>query len=962
MDTTRITPKQQEQLNRATLSLMQALEGGPITEGAEPSALASAGLLETFVQLKEGGAQTPEAVDHAIAAIDRFADRIAQGENPVSTASSPVLVNQAFSDFLRERGRLTSTGSVTAPPPARRPIDPDRIEVTQRGAVLFKGTKGNVAFRLPASAVKDLFAFGGARLGIVPDEPILDLASGRHITEGEGPLYHYFFVVAGMKDSTHFAARADVAPYFDAVLHDSYEGSYQEITEEQVAGSYPKGAATPGFPNLHEELKHWKGFPLEQMRTIHTFDDAGVLDFDDLRIIDRGNGIYSLFEAGTAVGDVDLADYPLPALPTPEVDRSAEGFEQIRHRALIDGEPMIVPISSGSLFTPQETSGHMIFNDGRATIVDPPVNFLEWMEMNRIPLDVVEEVIITHAHVDHFGGLPRLLAHLPRRPVLATDPIVEEQMVRMLSNMQLGRLRPDQIRSLWRSADVRMLEPWKSRTGLWFTFNHSFHSVPAIGYTLMSGDPKHAASRILASYSGDTQIDPAIVSKLRDTVDKETGRPVIASDARMATITMQPWQGMLAGGLSIIDNGALPLHPGLAKVAELSANMAAVAPANGVVIGYHEAPQKVRDAGIRYLGEGLGDAIALADRMGWQPDASPYRTREIVRRAIARDPVLGRHLTDPALMDDLISAGKLIFRRQGERIIEKGAAGDAMYLIVDGTAAIHNGADDAHSPLAVRHAGVVGETALATNAPRTANVTAMTDLYAVRWEANAIAPILTRTGLAATYVDLAQVRRLAAGATERSPVLKGLSASTRDLLHISGRVEALRDGQTLIHEGMRESDIFFLLDGEVAVSAAEGPLAQTPVILGAGDVVGEKALVADEPRSATVRARGDVRVLRLEAAEAKRLMQERSDLGVALVALTAQRTANGHAAHSAERAAAAALVTDEVEERTTYEMLLGEEIDPVDPGMIPPCLQDDLSANIFNGYGAFAYAPMAMLR
>lgn len=67
------------------------------------------------------------------------------------------------------------------------------------------------------------------------------------------------------------------------------------------------------------------------------------------------------------------------------------------------------------------------------------------------------------------------------------------------------------------------------------------------------------------------------------------------------------------------------------------------------------------------------------------------------------------------------------------------------------------------------------------------------------------------------------------------------------------------DQELIFQEGDAGDRLFFIFSGEVALHHRGRPLAT----LGAGDVLGEIALLADTPRTATARAKGDVEALAL---------------------------------------------------------------------------------------------------
>ena len=89
------------------------------------------------------------------------------------------------------------------------------------------------------------------------------------------------------------------------------------------------------------------------------------------------------------------------------------------------------------------------------------------------------------------------------------------------------------------------------------------------------------------------------------------------------------------------------------------------------------------------------------------------------------------------------------------------------------------------------------------------------------------------------------------------PLFAGCSkADLQRIAEIADELD-LGDGATLIREGERGREFLVIVDGTVKVSRKGRKLRE----LGAGDFIGEIALVADVPRTATVTATSPVRLL-----------------------------------------------------------------------------------------------------
>lgn len=96
---------------------------------------------------------------------------------------------------------------------------------------------------------------------------------------------------------------------------------------------------------------------------------------------------------------------------------------------------------------------------------------------------------------------------------------------------------------------------------------------------------------------------------------------------------------------------------------------------------------------------------------------------------------------------------------------------------------------------------------------------------------------------------------------KRSPLFEDLSK--RELAELARHSEdvAVPAGKVLCSEGDTAKEFFVIVDGEVEVTKNGKPLATR----GPGDIIGEIALLANVPRTATVTATTPVRVFVLTA-------------------------------------------------------------------------------------------------
>ena len=83
-------------------------------------------------------------------------------------------------------------------------------------------------------------------------------------------------------------------------------------------------------------------------------------------------------------------------------------------------------------------------------------------------------------------------------------------------------------------------------------------------------------------------------------------------------------------------------------------------------------------------------------------------------------------------------------------------------------------------------------------------------------------------------------------------------------------------GQVIFEEGQLGEEMFVLLEGELVITLEGTPIDR----LEAGSIFGEMALVDDQPRSATVAAVVDSKLLVINEARFVELLRDHPDFGV----------------------------------------------------------------------------------
>ncbi len=142
---------------------------------------------------------------------------------------------------------------------------------------------------------------------------------------------------------------------------------------------------------------------------------------------------------------------------------------------------------------------------------------------------------------------------------------------------------------------------------------------------------------------------------------------------------------------------------------------------------------------------------------------------------------------------------------------------------------------------------------------------------------------------------------------EHIAMLEGVSAAQRQQVLQTGQRRALAQGDVLIRQGSAGEAIHFVLSGELGVTLGE-PTAEPIAVLGAGETVGELAVITGEPASAFVVARAATELVSLDEEAFWELVQTSHPFSVNLIVKLAERLRRNNAT-----------VSTNIEKRRLYE-------------------------------------------
>ncbi|MEN9360847.1 MAG: hypothetical protein RL095_2382 [Verrucomicrobiota bacterium] len=274
-----------------------------------------------------------------------------------------------------------------------------------------------------------------------------------------------------------------------------------------------------------------------------------------------------------------------------------------------------------------------------------------------------------------------------------------------------------------------------------------------------------------------------------------------------------------------------------------------------------------------------GLAQAISDRIPWQlrqilekhagslGGAVTHQIAQLSleqRRKLISSTLLFAEATSDQL-DFLDACFSPVSIKIGDDIIRQGDHGDRLFIIATGHAqvTVEDGAGHAHILATLGPGDFFGETALLTAAPRMATIAALEPMELLSLRTQDFDTFLAshpghRERLVAAIEMLRLVRSV--------PLFQELESSSISQMVRAMHSLEIADGSAIISQGEVDAKTFYIVySGRVEIVRRNDDGSEVKVVeLGKGEYFGEIALLRSIPRTATVRALGECRVLALD--------------------------------------------------------------------------------------------------
>jgi cAMP-dependent protein kinase regulator len=192
----------------------------------------------------------------------------------------------------------------------------------------------------------------------------------------------------------------------------------------------------------------------------------------------------------------------------------------------------------------------------------------------------------------------------------------------------------------------------------------------------------------------------------------------------------------------------------------------------------------------------------------------------------------------------------------GDLVVEQGAAGDAMYIVAEGTVSVSRlGADGECRLLAQLGPGAFfGEMALVSRAPRAAEVRAAGRVVLLRGDRENMEQLARRIPAVGDVLIAFCHARMLENLMRVSPVLAPVPPAKRPDVIARFGTDYRNAGAAIVEEGGAVPGLFLVVSGAVRVTRREGGETLVVAQLGPGDLFGEISLLMQKPATATVTA------------------------------------------------------------------------------------------------------------
>ncbi|MBI3891992.1 MAG: cyclic nucleotide-binding domain-containing protein [Candidatus Wallbacteria bacterium] len=614
-------------------------------------------------------------------------------------------------------------------------LDTTQPIVLPRGGVIFPTSSGWIQYGAVPETIKDTMVLpDGVPQCFVVGPRLFSAERGISLAELEFPAYFNFFV---RKRRTIVICRSKQRSLLEQVIGMSLFGPAQvdPIELQRTAADF--------MPDLGSEMAHFRRNPMMSDQPMMLEDLIELREFDEgsaTAVAGDGTTVVLQDDGGIAILDRGRTRWQWPGEP-PLPSRSPESQGQLKaFRGPLLG---VSVIGSGHGFDPgNRTCGFIVWIQGNGVMVDPPVDWEDWLAGYDINPKQLDTLVLTHCHADHDAGALQKIMQEGRVTVYTTPTVLNGFVTKYSA---LTGVSPEALRDLFDHVPVYAGEPYYLH-GAEATFRYSLHSIPCMGFEL------RLRNRSMV-YPSDTMNKPEEILRLH-----EQG---ILGERRRDELLNFPWHH----DLILHEAGIPPIHTPVEALAGLGEEI------RKRMLLVHVSQKSIPEgSGLQVAPTGLDRTLDLSVQL--LPDQEALATLD----TMARVEIFAQLPVERACMF-LQMASRRHFE-PGQTIIEAGSPGDDFFIILSGLAGVWVDGKERKTFAAY---DFFGEHAILLGTLRTAGVVAKTAVDVFCLTASQFRHLIRGTGIAERLTRLAHQRdRSSWELLAESPVFRGLTANQKN--------------------------------------------------------------------------------------------------------------------------------------------------------------------------------------
>eukprot|EP01103_Thecamoeba_quadrilineata_P015374 TRINITY_DN483_c0_g2_i1.p1 TRINITY_DN483_c0_g2~~TRINITY_DN483_c0_g2_i1.p1 ORF type:complete len:809 (+),score=173.18 TRINITY_DN483_c0_g2_i1:72-2498(+) len=679
-----------------------------------------------------------------------------------------------------------------------------------RGGFVVQTKAGNIQFIMPPETVKDCMKLQieTPEHYVFPDKRF-DKSNGLNLAEFEFPAYFNFFL---KKRQINLVCSQKGENVIRRVFQETLFGPEVIDNDDEFAKSLPPEKR----PDLKKELNYFRRNPFNLSELLQIETLLRFTHFNDGGVAKLTNGV-EIHEKATnfLVIEENVETYRIPKWTDIDIERSVMIPVDQTSRSSVVFEPPILGVTmlgTSHGFDPLgNTTGMVVWINGRGILVDPPPNSNVHLRRNHVPASLIDAIILSHCHADHDAGTFQKIIEESKVVVMTTKTIMGSFLRKYSAITDLPQ---EFLRTLFEFRAVKIGEPVRYRGGE-FSFSYSLHSLPCIGFELSF------AGKSLV-FSADTCNDPPRVSRMC-----EEG---VVNEGRRDQLINFPWHH----DLILHEAGVPPLHTPFTTFANLPDDVK-----KRLYLVHVAAKDIPPNLGLQAAKAGMDHTIYL--------DASPPIHHSAIKLIDLFSSIDLFQTLPMTYASNLLYCSSMRYFEEATVIVEQGAPGDTFFVIASGEVCVE--IDGKRSNKIFTVGDYFGEISIFTGDKRTASIVALTDVVIYEFQGDLLRNLLKDTVVVSKLQHVAQMRQLQSWAViSKNSVLHKMTSSQKTQLQSVLHHVHLKPGESLWNAGDDALSAVLVDDGRLVLTVASSKM---PEYFESGALVVEIAKVVNNKKHTT---------------------------------------------------------------------------------------------------------------